>query len=102
MPCLSKGDKLVSGRSGIFRDGAVERTVGTDLQQIWLDHLLVLSTAGGESPGEAAPRGVSGAVPVEIEPWHVAPEHGNLIQRGCPAFNCQTCEIASIGRRFSA
>lgn len=35
--------ELVSGRSGIFRDGAVERIVGTDLQQIWLDHLLALS-----------------------------------------------------------
>lgn len=34
---------LVSERAGIFREGAVEKIIGTDLQQIWLDHLLALS-----------------------------------------------------------
>ena len=33
----------VTERSGIFADGWRERIVGTDLQQIWLDHLLVLA-----------------------------------------------------------
>lgn len=29
--------------SGVFIDGALEQILGTDLQQLWLDHLLVLS-----------------------------------------------------------
>jgi hypothetical protein len=33
----------VTERSGIFVDGWREKIVGTDLQQIWLDHLLVLA-----------------------------------------------------------
>jgi hypothetical protein len=33
----------VTERSGLFIDGWRERIVGTDLQQIWLDHLLVLA-----------------------------------------------------------
>ncbi|HEX8791194.1 MAG TPA: hypothetical protein VF765_09630, partial [Polyangiaceae bacterium] len=33
----------VTERSGIFVDGWRERVVGTPLQQIWLDHLLVLA-----------------------------------------------------------
>lgn len=33
----------VTRRSGAFRPGAPEHIVGTDLQQVWLDHLLVLS-----------------------------------------------------------
>lgn len=33
----------VTERSGVFAEGWRERIVGTDLQQIWLDHLLVLS-----------------------------------------------------------
>ncbi|HEY3821860.1 MAG TPA: hypothetical protein VGL81_32060 [Polyangiaceae bacterium] len=33
----------VTERSGVFADGWRERIVGTDLQQIWLDHLLVLA-----------------------------------------------------------
>lgn len=33
----------VTEASGVFHDGAIEQIVGTDLQQIWLDHLLVLS-----------------------------------------------------------
>jgi hypothetical protein len=33
----------VTERSRIFADGWRERVVGTDLQQIWLDHLLVLA-----------------------------------------------------------
>lgn len=33
----------VSERSGAFRPGALDDLIGTDLQQIWLDHLLVLS-----------------------------------------------------------
>lgn len=33
----------VTERSRIFADGWRERIVGTDLQQIWLDHLLVLA-----------------------------------------------------------
>lgn len=33
----------VTERSGIFNDGWRERIVGTELQQIWLDHLLVLA-----------------------------------------------------------
>lgn len=33
----------VSERSGVFAEGWHDRIVGTDLQQIWLDHLLVLS-----------------------------------------------------------
>lgn len=45
--------KLVSERSGVFLPGAVDDIVGTDLQQIWLDHLLALSMTQDES-----------------EPWH--------------------------------
>lgn len=33
----------VTERSGVFSEGWRERIVGTDLQQIWLDHLLVLA-----------------------------------------------------------
>ncbi len=33
----------ITERSGIFADGWRDRLVGTDLQQIWLDHLLVLA-----------------------------------------------------------
>jgi len=33
----------VTDRSGLFVGDAVEQIIGTDLQQIWLDHLLVLS-----------------------------------------------------------
>ncbi|MBK8410852.1 MAG: hypothetical protein IPL19_23185 [Sandaracinaceae bacterium] len=33
----------VTERSGVFVDGWREHILGTDLQQIWLDHLLVLS-----------------------------------------------------------
>jgi hypothetical protein len=33
----------VTERSRVFADGWRERIVGTDLQQIWLDHLLVLA-----------------------------------------------------------
>jgi hypothetical protein len=33
----------VSNSSGIFRPGAIDTLIGTDLQQIWLDHLLVLA-----------------------------------------------------------
>jgi hypothetical protein len=33
----------VTERSQVFADGWRERVVGTDLQQIWLDHLLVLA-----------------------------------------------------------
>ncbi len=33
----------VTERSGVFAEGWRERIVGTDLQQIWLDHLLVLA-----------------------------------------------------------
>ncbi|MBL0194005.1 MAG: hypothetical protein IPQ09_07225 [Myxococcales bacterium] len=33
----------VTERSGVFVEGWRERIVGTDLQQIWLDHLLVLA-----------------------------------------------------------
>jgi hypothetical protein len=33
----------VAGRSGIFSPSYMEAIVGTDLQQIWLDHLLALS-----------------------------------------------------------
>lgn len=29
--------------SGVFVDGALEQILGTDLQQLWLDHLLVLA-----------------------------------------------------------
>jgi len=29
--------------SGVFVDGALEQVLGTDLQQLWLDHLLVLA-----------------------------------------------------------
>ncbi len=35
--------RQVSAKSGAFREGAIEQIVGTDLQQIWLDHLLALS-----------------------------------------------------------
>jgi hypothetical protein len=42
--------RLVSERSGIFRDGAVDRIIGTDLQQIWLDHLLALSLVQEPDP----------------------------------------------------
>ena len=44
---------LVSERSGAFLPGAVDRVFGTELQQIWLDHLLALSMTQDES-----------------EPWH--------------------------------
>ena len=33
----------VTSKSGIFVPGAIDALVGTNLQQIWLDHLLVLS-----------------------------------------------------------
>nr|WP_144289989.1 hypothetical protein [Ideonella sp. A 288] len=33
----------VCDASGVFKAGAIEKIVGTKLQQIWLDHLLVLS-----------------------------------------------------------
>lgn len=33
----------VTERSGVFVEGWREKIVGTDLQQIWLDHLLVLA-----------------------------------------------------------
>jgi hypothetical protein len=33
----------VTDRSGIFREGWRARLIGTDLQQIWLDHLLLLA-----------------------------------------------------------
>jgi hypothetical protein len=33
----------IADRSGVFVDGFRQRVVGTDLQQIWLDHLLVLA-----------------------------------------------------------
>lgn len=33
----------VAERSGVFRPGAIEEIEGSDLHQIWLDHLLVLS-----------------------------------------------------------
>ena len=33
----------VTKRAGIFRDGWQAKVIGTDLQQIWLDHLLVLA-----------------------------------------------------------
>ena len=45
--------KLVSERSGAFLPGAVDDIVGTELQQIWLDHLLALSMTQDE-----------------FEPWH--------------------------------
>lgn len=35
--------RKVSERSGAFRPDALDGLIGTDLQQIWLDHLLVLS-----------------------------------------------------------
>lgn len=35
--------KLVMEMSGVFKPDALEALVGTPLQQIWLDHLLVLS-----------------------------------------------------------
>lgn len=40
----------VTKASGIFAAGAVDQLIGTDLQQIWLDHLLVLSML--QAPGE--------------------------------------------------
>ena len=33
----------VSEKSGIFKEGAVEKIIGSPLQQIWQDHLLALS-----------------------------------------------------------
>ena len=33
----------VTERSGVFRPGWESKLIGTDLQQIWLDHLLALS-----------------------------------------------------------
>jgi hypothetical protein len=39
----------VSERSGAFLPGAVDAIVGTELQQIWLDHLLALSMTQDES-----------------------------------------------------
>lgn len=44
---------LVSERSGAFLPGAIDAIRGTELQQIWLDHLLALSMTQDES-----------------EPWH--------------------------------
>lgn len=41
--------RLVSERSGAFLPGAVDAIVGTELQQIWLDHLLALSMTQDES-----------------------------------------------------
>jgi len=32
-----------SERAGIFRDGWRDAVIGTELQQLWLDHLLGLS-----------------------------------------------------------
>jgi len=40
---------LVSERSGAFLPGAVAAIVGTELQQIWLDHLLALSMTQDEA-----------------------------------------------------
>ena len=40
----------VTEASGIFATGAVDELIGTDLQQIWLDHLLVPSML--QAPGE--------------------------------------------------
>lgn len=33
----------VTDRSGVFVGGALDKILGTDLQQLWLDHLLVLA-----------------------------------------------------------
>lgn len=41
--------RLVSERSGAFLPGAVDAIVGTELQQIWLDHLLALSMTQDDS-----------------------------------------------------
>lgn len=35
--------KAVADKSGVFANGSQEAIVGTELQQIWLDHLLALS-----------------------------------------------------------
>ena len=35
--------QMVGNQSGVFADGALEKIVGTELQQIWMDHLLALS-----------------------------------------------------------
>jgi hypothetical protein len=35
--------KTVGEQSGVFAEGALEEIIGTELQQIWLDHLLALS-----------------------------------------------------------
>jgi hypothetical protein len=39
----------VTEASGVFHVDAIEQIIGTDLQQIWLDHLLVLSMVQHES-----------------------------------------------------
>lgn len=39
----------VAEASGVFHHGATGQIIGTDLQQIWLDHLLVLSMMQHES-----------------------------------------------------
>jgi hypothetical protein len=41
--------RYVSERSGAFLPGAVDAILGTELQQIWLDHLLALSMTQDES-----------------------------------------------------
>jgi hypothetical protein len=33
----------ISAESGVFKPGAVDKILGSDLQQVWLDHLLILS-----------------------------------------------------------
>jgi hypothetical protein len=38
-----EGYKTVGKQSGVFTEGALEEIIGTELQQIWLDHLLALS-----------------------------------------------------------
>lgn len=42
-PERCKRYSLVTKNSTIFTDNAVDEIIGTDLQQIWLDHLLALS-----------------------------------------------------------
>jgi hypothetical protein len=41
---------LVTKKAGIFSDTAIEAIMGTDLQQIWLDHLLALSILQEQPP----------------------------------------------------
>lgn len=43
----------VTDRSGLFRAGWEAELIGTDLQQLWLDHLLVLSMLQHPSAGWA-------------------------------------------------